>query len=112
MPSKDPWNEVALIELTTREPFEILKASVQLMGLLKSRGVMPPENLRQSLLDLPNHSGKDLESRSGRISLQILEVLTDSQAPARIPSENGSCAGGLRLCARAQPVLSALAGIP
>jgi hypothetical protein len=49
MPTEDPWNKAALIELTTREPFQILKASVQMICLLKSRGILPPGELRQSL---------------------------------------------------------------
>lgn len=85
MPTEDAWNESALNELTTREPVPILKASVQMIGLLKSRGILPPGELRQSLLDLPNHSGEELESRSSRISLQLIEVLTDSQAPPPPP---------------------------
>ena len=76
----DPWNESALIELATREPIATLKATIQGIALLKRRGIVPSDDLRQSLLELPKYSGEALDGRSSLVGLQLIEAITASHA--------------------------------
>jgi len=74
----DPWNESALAELAAKEPFATLTAAIQGIALLKRRGIVPSDDLRQSLLELTKYSGEDLEDKSALIGLQLIEALTAS----------------------------------